>query len=188
MVRALQPAAPTDCRSDAAAEHESLLVCLLFAGTGALLWNGVIHGSGAVIVFVVSGSIVALCLHEFGHAIVARNGGDWTVAQTGYLDLDPLKYPDPLLSIVLPLVYVLIGGFALPGGAVWINSGSSSVMIRTSRFVSAAIFNACRPSCRGDLAHSQSPDAALYRLSEFRTRRKCFRSRDQHGSRGDHPV
>lgn len=98
-----------------------LLVCLLFAGTGALLWHGVIHGPGAVIVFVVSGSIVALCLHEFGHAFVAYKGGDWTVAQTGYLDLDPLKYTDPLLSIVLPLVYILIGGFALPGGAVWIN-------------------------------------------------------------------
>ena len=98
-----------------------LLVCLIFVGTGALLWHEVIRGTGAVIVFVISGSIVALCLHEFGHAFVAYKGGDYTVAQTGYLDLDPLKYTDPLLSIALPLFYILVGGFALPGGAVWIN-------------------------------------------------------------------
>ena len=98
-----------------------LLVCLIFAGTGALLWHDMIRGTGAVIVFVVSGSIVSLCLHEFGHAITAYKGGDWTVAQTGYLDLDPLKYTDPLLSLALPRFYILIGGFGLPGGAVWIN-------------------------------------------------------------------
>jgi Zn-dependent protease len=34
--------------------------------------------------------------------------------------LNPLKYTDPFLSIILPLLFLLIGGIGLPGGAVYI--------------------------------------------------------------------
>jgi Zn-dependent protease len=39
----------------------------------------------------------------------------------GYLTLNPLKYTHPLLSIVLPIVFLLLGGIPLPGGAVYID-------------------------------------------------------------------
>ncbi len=70
------------------------------------------------IVFV--GWIFSLCLHEFGHAIVAYYGGDHTVKEKGYLTFNPLRYTDPLMSIILPLVFLLMGGIGLPGGAVYI--------------------------------------------------------------------
>ena len=100
-----------------------LLLLLIFTGTGAALWHGLIAGRFAVFVFVVAGWVVSLCLHEFGHALVAYLGGDQAIANTGYLDLDPMRYTDPALSILLPLVYILVGGFGLPGGAVFINVG-----------------------------------------------------------------
>ncbi len=98
-----------------------LLLLLIFAGSGAALWHGLVAGRFAIFVFVVAGWVVSLCLHEFGHALTAWLGGDRSPTIDGYLDLDPARYTDPLLSIVLPLAYILIGGFGLPGGAVYIN-------------------------------------------------------------------
>lgn len=72
-----------------------------------------------VIVFV--GWVISVCLHEFGHAIVAYWGGDKTVKDKGYLTLNPLKYTDVSLSLVLPIIFLLLGGIPLPGGAVYIN-------------------------------------------------------------------
>ncbi|MBT2385038.1 site-2 protease family protein [Streptomyces sp. ISL-11] len=74
----------------------------------------------AVFLFVVSGWVVSLCLHEYAHARTALHGGDISVGARGYLTLDPLKYTHALLSIVLPLVFVIMGGIGLPGGAVFI--------------------------------------------------------------------
>ena len=66
------------------------------------------------------GWIFSLCLHEFSHAIVAYYGGDTTVREKGYLTFNPLKYTHPVFSIVLPLLFLLMGGIGLPGGAVYI--------------------------------------------------------------------
>nr|WP_246330771.1 site-2 protease family protein [Saccharopolyspora hordei] len=74
-----------------------------------------------VLLLVLGGWALSLCLHEFGHAVTAYRGGDLSVRSKGYLTLDPRHYTDPVLSIVLPLVFVAIGGIPLPGGAVWIN-------------------------------------------------------------------
>jgi Zn-dependent protease len=74
-----------------------------------------------VLLLVLGGWAVSLCLHEFGHAVTAYRGGDLSVRSKGYLTLDPRHYTDPVLSIVLPLIFVAIGGIPLPGGAVWIN-------------------------------------------------------------------
>ncbi len=73
---------------------------------------------------VLGGWGVSLCLHEFGHAIVAYRGGDREVYFKGYLTLDPRRYTDPVFSLVLPLLIMAIGGIPLPGGAVWINHHS----------------------------------------------------------------
>jgi Zn-dependent protease len=68
------------------------------------------------------GWIFSLCLHEFAHAFVAYHGGDHTVREKGYLTFNPLRYTHPLLSIGLPLLFLLMGGIGLPGGAVYIET------------------------------------------------------------------
>jgi Zn-dependent protease len=73
------------------------------------------------LLLVLGGWGVSLCLHEFGHAAVAYKGGDHSVRSKGYLTLDIRRYTDPVLSLVLPLVFLVFGGIPLPGGAVWIN-------------------------------------------------------------------
>jgi Zn-dependent protease len=65
--------------------------------------------------------IFSVCLHEFGHAVVAYRGGDYTVAEKGYLTFNPLKYVNPLWSLIMPVVFLMLGGIGLPGGAVYIN-------------------------------------------------------------------
>jgi Zn-dependent protease len=73
------------------------------------------------LLFIIGGWLVSLCVHECGHAIAAFLGGDHSVRDKGYLTLDPRRYTHPLLSIVLPLVFLILGGIGLPGGAVYIN-------------------------------------------------------------------
>ncbi len=93
------------------------------AGSGALLWFGVMpsFAGGLTLVFVTAGWITSLCVHEFGHALVAYLGGDRGVAASGYLTLNPLRYTNVLLSLVMPVIFLLLGGIGLPGGAVYIN-------------------------------------------------------------------
>lgn len=71
-------------------------------------------------IIVLSGWIFSLCLHEFSHAIVAYYGGDYTVKDKGYLTFNPLKYTDPVYSLLIPLIFLMMGGIGLPGGAVYI--------------------------------------------------------------------
>ncbi len=75
----------------------------------------------SVFAFVFIGWIASLCVHEFSHARAALWGGDDSVVGRGYLTLNPMRYLHPGLSLVLPLVFLAIGGIGLPGGAVWIN-------------------------------------------------------------------
>lgn len=91
--------------------------------SGALLWTDLYPGLVVplTLTFVVAGWVVSLCIHEFGHAFVAYLGGDRAVAASGYLTLNPLRYTNVVLSIVVPVFFLLIGGIALPGGAVYIN-------------------------------------------------------------------
>lgn len=71
---------------------------------------------------VLVGWIFSLCLHEFSHALVAYYGGDTTVREKGYLTFNPLKYTHPVYSILLPVIFLLLGGIGLPGGAVYIET------------------------------------------------------------------
>lgn len=74
-----------------------------------------------VFLLVTVGWVFSVCLHEFGHALVAFKGGDYTVREKGYLTLNPIHYTDPVYSLVMPLVFLFLGGIGLPGGAVYIN-------------------------------------------------------------------
>ncbi|MCW3814256.1 site-2 protease family protein [Micromonospora sp. DR5-3] len=98
-----------------------LALVALFVTSGVMTWNGYGNVRFNVFLFVVSGWLVSLCLHEYGHAVVAYRSGDRDIAHRGYLTLNPLKYTHPLLSIVLPVLVVLLGGIGLPGGAVWVD-------------------------------------------------------------------
>jgi Zn-dependent protease len=107
----------------------ALLAAWVASGVALLTVPGFRAG---IFIFVFLGWVVSLCLHEFAHAFTAFIGGDASVVRKGYLTLDPRKYTDPGLSLVFPLVFLLIGGIGLPGGAVWIQRN----MIRTKRMES----------------------------------------------------
>lgn len=74
-----------------------------------------------VFVFILAGWVVTVCIHEFAHAFLAWRFGDHEVEARGYLSLNPLKYSHPVLSILLPLLFIAIGGIGLPGGAVYLH-------------------------------------------------------------------
>ncbi|MCX4453692.1 site-2 protease family protein [Streptomyces sp. NBC_01340] len=94
------------------------------AVTGWATWTGFAEQAGvAVFLFVTAAWIVSLCLHEYAHARTALHSGDITVGAKGYLSLNPLVYTHALLSIVLPVLFVIMGGIGLPGGAVFIERG-----------------------------------------------------------------
>jgi len=92
-----------------------------FGDDGLTLFDPNATVTAGTVLLILGGWGVSLCLHEFGHAIVAFRGGDREVYFKGYLTLDPRRYTDPVLSLVLPLALLAIGGIPLPGGAVWIN-------------------------------------------------------------------
>ena len=71
-------------------------------------------------IIVIIGWVFSLCLHEFSHALAAYYGGDTTVKDKGYLTFNPLKYTHPVYSLLLPMIFLLMGGIGLPGGAVYI--------------------------------------------------------------------
>lgn len=82
---------------------------------------------------VLAGWVFSLTLHEFAHAFVAYQGGDWTVRDKGYLTFNPLKYTHPVYSIALPLLFLVLGGIGLPGGAVYIQTN----LLRSKRWETA---------------------------------------------------
>jgi Zn-dependent protease len=96
-------------------------ICAVTAVTGWAAWTGFAEKPGiAVFLFVTGAWVVSLCLHEYAHARTALHSGDITVGSKGYLSLNPLAYTHALLSIVLPVIFVIMGGIGLPGGAVFI--------------------------------------------------------------------
>ncbi|MCX5041986.1 site-2 protease family protein [Aldersonia sp. NBC_00410] len=98
----------------------------LTAAGGVLAWRSELDSMPAragVFVLVVAGWVVSLCLHEFAHAFTAWRAGDHEVELRGYLTLNPLRYSHPLLSIGLPIAFIALGGFGLPGGAVYVRPG-----------------------------------------------------------------
>ncbi len=81
-------------------------------------------------IFVLVGWIFSVCLHEFGHAFVAFKGGDYTVEEKGYLTMNPVHYTHPIYSLLMPVLFLLLGGIGLPGGAVYINDA----LLRSNRW------------------------------------------------------
>ncbi|MGP9021113.1 site-2 protease family protein [Streptomyces sp. BR1] len=114
----------TSRRSDRRISPVFLGIVAVMAVSGWAVWTGYANKPGfAVFLFVTSAWVVSLCLHEYAHARTALHGGDISVGAKGYLTLNPLKYTHAMLSIVLPVIFVIMGGIGLPGGAVFIERG-----------------------------------------------------------------
>ncbi|MEV6741954.1 site-2 protease family protein [Streptomyces sp. NPDC051104] len=111
-------------RSDRRISPVFVGILAVTAVAGWATWSGFAEQPGvAVFLFVTAAWVVSLCLHEYAHARTALHSGDISVGAKGYLTLNPLKYTHALLSIVLPVVFVIMGGIGLPGGAVFIERG-----------------------------------------------------------------
>lgn len=75
------------------------------------------------LVAVLIGWVMSVMLHELAHAGVAYVGGDRGIAQRGAFS-NPLTFVDPITSLLLPAVILLIGGLPLPGGSVAVDRGA----------------------------------------------------------------
>ena len=74
------------------------------------------------ILFVVVVVFVSMTLHELMHGLIAYKLGDDTARSMGRLTLNPFKHIDPVMTIAMPLIIVvmnMVTGSALPvfGGA-----------------------------------------------------------------------
>jgi Zn-dependent protease len=69
---------------------------------------------------VIIGWIMTVVLHEFAHGLVGYLGGDYTIKERGGLTLNPFQYVDPIFSIGLPVLFLMMGGIPLPGGVTYI--------------------------------------------------------------------
>ncbi|MFI5272982.1 MAG: site-2 protease family protein [Ktedonobacterales bacterium] len=69
---------------------------------------------------VLVGWVFSVCLHEFGHAATAYLAGDHSDGTVSYLSFDPRHYLHPVLSVLLPVLFIIMGGLPLPGGAVYL--------------------------------------------------------------------
>jgi Zn-dependent protease len=54
--------------------------------------------------------LFAITLHEAAHGYVARHFGDMTAYQQGRISLNPLRHIDPIGTILLPLLTLMLGG------------------------------------------------------------------------------
>lgn len=69
--------------------------------------------------------LMAITVHEVAHGWVAKKLGDPTAQMMGRLTLNPLKHIDPVGTILLPAVLLVLGGFifgwAKPVPITWEN-------------------------------------------------------------------
>lgn len=97
------------------------LLLAVWLGLGVALAQAGTELTGVLtFAFVMVGWILAVALHEFGHAWIAHLAGDTTIEAKGYLTFDPRKYTDLGTSLIIPLIAVALGGIGFPGGAVYL--------------------------------------------------------------------
>ena len=60
--------------------------------------------------------ILSIILHELAHGVMAFWLGDRTAKENGRLTLNPLNHLDPMMSVVLPMMLLLMG-MPVMGGA-----------------------------------------------------------------------
>jgi Zn-dependent protease len=71
---------------------------------------------------VFGGGLFSMVLHELAHGLVAYRGGDTSMRTRGFLTLNPLKYMDPVFSVAMPMLFLLLGGIPMIGGRTLVAS------------------------------------------------------------------
>ena len=64
--------------------------------------------SGVDIIYVLIAIIISLSIHEAMHAYVAHALGDTTAQDMGRLSLNPIRHIDPLTTVALPIITLLL--------------------------------------------------------------------------------
>ena len=67
------------------------------------------------------GWIVSVAVHEFAHALAAHLAGDRSLRGSAYLRLNPFGYRQAFGGLVLPVVYLGLGGFGLNGPPTYVD-------------------------------------------------------------------
>jgi Zn-dependent protease len=60
------------------------------------------------IIVVIISILIAMTVHEFMHAFVGYKLGDNTALDGGRLSLNPLKHIDPVMTVALPVITILL--------------------------------------------------------------------------------
>lgn len=68
-------------------------------------------------VFIIFILVMSVILHEIAHGYVAYLCGDPTAAQAGRLTLNPIPHIDPIMTILVPAVFIVSGSPFIFGGA-----------------------------------------------------------------------
>lgn len=61
------------------------------------------------LVIIVLSLLIAISIHEMMHALVAHKLGDPTASDEGRITLNPLAHIDPVLTVALPSILILLG-------------------------------------------------------------------------------
>src|SRR5665213_1456422 len=64
------------------------------------------------VVVIIIALLISMTIHEFMHSFVGYKLGDTTAHDQGRLSLNPLKHIDPIMTILLPIVTLII--FKMP--------------------------------------------------------------------------
>src|SRR5580698_9521559 len=77
-------------------------------GKLGILWGMLSNLDLTDLIFVIISLILSIAIHEAMHAFTARWLGDTTAEDAGRLTLNPLRHIDPLTTVLLPIVSLVL--------------------------------------------------------------------------------
>lgn len=72
--------------------------------------EGMADNSPTGILVLIVSILIALSIHEFMHAFIGYKLGDITAEREGRLSLNPLNHIDPVMTVILPIVTIVLFG------------------------------------------------------------------------------
>lgn len=66
-----------------------------------------------ILFFIIAIIVFSVVVHEVSHGVVANSLGDPTAKNAGRLTLNPIPHIDPIGSIILPGILILLGGVVI---------------------------------------------------------------------------
>jgi Zn-dependent protease len=76
-----------------------------------------VYNESMGLIYILVAYVMAITLHEFMHAFVSHQLGDTTAQRHGRLSLNPLAHVDPVLTLIVPAVLILIHSPVIFGAA-----------------------------------------------------------------------